>query len=115
MDSLEVAKLASKAALDKKALKIIVMDLRGRSGMCDYQFICSAENDRQTKAICDSIEDTLRKEAGVKPFIIEGRTNGNWILMDYSGVTIHIFIDELRGYYALEQLWSNSQIVDLNN
>ena len=75
------------------------------SDLCDYQLICSADNERQTGAIASFIEDTLRTELKAKPAAIEGKTNGHWILLDYGAVNIHIFYDYLRDYYALEEIW----------
>ena len=106
--SIELAKAAWEAAKDKKAKRLIFLDLRGKSDICDYQIICSGDTDKQTKAICDSIEETCLREVKVKPAAIEGRGSGHWILLDYGGVMVHIFINQLRDYYALESLYPGS-------
>ena len=113
MDSLSLAKLAAGAASEKKAKRLVLLDLKGRSDLCDYQFICSGDTDRQTAAICGAIEDALRVEGKIKPYAIEGKASGNWILLDYGSLSVHIFIDHQRDYYALEQLWPNVKFIDL--
>jgi ribosome-associated protein len=113
MNYLELAQVAAKTATDKKAKRIVLLDLKGMSDLCDYQLICSADNERQTGAIASAIEDGLRIALGVKPSAIEGKTNGHWILMDYGALSIHIFYDYLRDYYALEEIWPQATLVSL--
>lgn len=113
MTSQELLKLAAKAAYDRKAKRIVGIDLKGMSDLCDYQLICSADNERQTGAIATAIEEALRTQAGVKALATEGKTNGHWILLDYGAVNIHIFYDYLRDFYALEQLWPKATSVEL--
>ncbi|NRA65166.1 MAG: ribosome silencing factor [Pseudobacteriovorax sp.] len=105
MENMDLVKAIGYAALDKKANRLIVQDLRNRSDLCDYQVICSAANERQTLAICDSIEVYLKRNANLRPVAIEGKQSSHWILMDYGPVMVHIFLEELRDYYALENLW----------
>jgi ribosome-associated protein len=113
MDSLEIAKLAAAAASDKKAVRPILLDLRGQTDLCEYQFICSGENDRQTRAIASAIEEQCKAVDGTRPIAVEGRQTGNWILMDYGSTMIHIFQSHLRDYYGIEQLWPKAKFVDL--
>jgi len=108
---LELASAAANAALDKKSSRLVLMDLRGLSDICDYQLICSGDNERQTTAIANSIEKTLRNDLSVRASAIEGKSTGHWILMDYGPVNIHIFYDYLRDYYALEQVWDKAKYV----
>ena len=89
------------------------MDLRGHSDVCDYQFICSGESDRQTRAIADAIEAKCRQAGKVKPFAIEGKQTGHWILLDYGATVIHIFYLYLRDFYALEEMWPNAKFIDV--
>jgi ribosome-associated protein len=110
---LELAKVAAKAATEKKAKRLVLLDLKGASDLCDYQFICSADNEKQTGAIASAIEDAIRTNLGVKPSATEGKTNGHWILLDYGPVNIHIFYDYLRDYYALEELWPKASFIDI--
>ena len=105
MSELDLVKAVGHAALEKKATRLIVQDLRSRSDVCDYQVICSASNERQTQAICTSIESFVKKQFKRRPTIVEGKQSGHWVLIDYDSVIVHIFLDELRDYYALESLW----------
>lgn len=109
MESSELAKAIANAALDKKANRIIIQDLSEKSDMCDYQVICSGQTERQTQAITDGIEVVLRKQ-GVRPTAIEGKMTGHWILMDYRSVIVHVFMDGIRDFYALENLWPDADL-----
>ena len=64
----------------------------------------------QVSAICDSVEDTVRKEAGEKPLHIEGLDNCFWVLLDYGNVIVHVFLEEYRNFYSLESLWADATI-----
>lgn len=103
--SLELAKVAAEAARSKKSSRIVYLDLRGKSDICDYQLICSGETDRQTRAICDAIEAACKEKANIKPASIEGRGSGHWILLDFGSLLVHVFMNQLRDFYALESLW----------
>ena len=105
MNALELAQEAAKAAASKKAVRPIILDLRGQSDICDFQFICSGSNPKQTQAIASAIEEHCKATGGLRPVAIEGKQSGNWILMDYGSTIIHIFFESLRDYYALEELW----------
>lgn len=105
MDVLELAKNMALAALDKKAVKIVMQDLRGKSDLCQYQMVCSGRNEKQTQAICQNIEDVVRQKFGIKPLAVEGKQTGHWILLDFGAVIVHIFEDSIRKYYAVESLW----------
>ena len=111
--SIEIAKIALQGAMDKKAFRIVLMDLRGQSDVCDYQFICSAENEKQSVAIADAIEITC-KASGIKALAIEGKKSGHWILLDFGSIMIHVFYNYLRDYYSLEQIYPAAKFIDLN-
>jgi ribosome-associated protein len=110
MTPIDIAKAAAAAAADKKAARPVLLDLRGVSDMCDYQFICSGENERQTRAIAEAIEERCKKQ-GLRPVAVEGKQSGNWIVMDYGSTLVHVFYAYLRDYYALEQLWPKAKFV----
>jgi ribosome-associated protein len=78
---LEFGQIAASAAVDKKAGRIALMDVRGLTDLCDVVLICSAENERQTVAVANEIEERCRKVCGIKPHAVEGKTVGNWVLM----------------------------------
>ena len=100
------------AARDKKAEDIVVLDLR-TSDFTDYLLICHGTNDRQIRAIADSVEERLRKELGVKPSHIEGHRESSWVLMDYIDFVVHVFDGEKREFYRLERLWGDAPRIDL--
>ena len=105
----DLARLAIDAALDKKAVAVTVMDLRGISGEVDYFVLASGESDLQIRAIVDSVVDRLRTEAGERPMHREGQpgTSG-WIVLDYFDLVVHVFTPELRARYDLERLWGDA-------
>ena len=97
----EIAELAA----DKKAIDIVVLDLRGVVGYSDFFVIASGGTERQTKAIHDGIHQGLKERHGLLPRRVEGVGEARWILMDYLDVVVHVFTPETRAYYRLEQLW----------
>jgi ribosome-associated protein len=106
-NSHELAHLAGRFTLDKRATEVVILDLRGLTSVTDFFVICSGAADIHTKAIAEHVRDSLAKEAH-KPWHIEGLTYGSWILMDYVDVVVHIFLNERREYYGLERLWGDA-------
>jgi ribosome-associated protein len=100
--------LAVAAAAEKKALNLIVLDLRKAAGFTDFFVICSGTNPRQIKAIADSVMDTLSAQ-GVKPAHVEGHDRSEWILIDYFDFIVHVFGEETRMFYGLERLWGSAE------
>lgn len=109
MDTMELAKKICKAADNKKAGNIIIMDMRGLMFSTDYFVICGAPTATQVRAISDNIEEELDKEQ-IHFSHKEGYHEGEWILLDYGDVVAHIFKNENREYYALEKLWGDAKI-----
>ena len=107
----QLAIAAARAADDKKATDVRIMDMRDTLGLTDYFVIASGRNERQVKRLQDAVEEELR-ESGVKPVRREGVRFGRWILLDYIDVVVHIFLDEDREFYNLERLWGNVPIVE---
>jgi len=103
---------AISAAEDKKAIDVVLLDLRKAAGFADYFLICSGANTRQIRAIADAIVDALGS-AGSKPAHVEGYERSEWILLDYFDFIVHIFAPEPRVFYSLERLWGNAERVDL--
>jgi ribosome-associated protein len=100
-----------KGMQEKKGNQIKVLDLRKlKSSMADYFIICHASSDKQVSAIADSVEEFSRKLAGEKPLHIEGIESAEWILMDYFDVVVHVFLEEKREFYAIEELWGDAEI-----
>jgi ribosome-associated protein len=100
------------AAGDKKAIDIVVLDLRGIASFTDYFVITSGTNERQVQAISDEIVEKLKK-AGARVARVEGRQTAEWILLDYGDFVVHVFEDKARRFYDLERLWRDSRRVEL--
>jgi ribosome-associated protein len=94
-------------ASDRKAIDIRVLDVRGIVGYTDYFVICSGNTERQTKAIHDSVYESL-KGSGVLPRRVEGAREARWVLMDYLDAVVHVFTPDAREFYRLEQLWGEA-------
>ena len=104
MTEKDLCEAVCKAASDKKARDIVKMEMRELMSSTDYFVVCSAPTATQVRAIADNIEEKLG-EAGVDFLHKEGYREGEWILLDYGDVVVHIFKQEAREYYALERLW----------
>lgn len=100
------------AASEKKALNIVVLDLREIASFTDYFVITSGTNERQVQAISDEIYETLKK-AGSTAARVEGYKTAEWILLDYGDFIVHVFEEKSRRFYDLERLWRESKRVDL--
>jgi len=111
MESREKSRLCINAVLNKKALDLILLDVRKVSSFADYFIICSGQSSRHVQGIASSIKESLAKE-GIYPLGIEGFTQGSWILMDYNEVIIHIFYKTIREFYDLEGLWSDAKRIE---
>lgn len=98
----------------KRAQDIIALDMKGLSIMSDYNVITHASNSRLINAIADSVVEAGREE-GYEVESIEGKKTGNWILIDLGSVIVHIFSEEERSHYQLEELWSETEIVDISD
>jgi ribosome-associated protein len=99
---------AVRAALDKKASDVVILDLRGTPAFTDFFVLCSGQSTRQVKAIVDAVEETLRA-AKVRPAHVEGYDRAEWILMDYFTFIVHVFTPQTRAFYSLERLWGNAE------
>ena len=104
--------LAVRAAEDKKAEDITVLDLRNAHGFTDYFVICSGKNSRQIHAIADAVVDALAA-AGQKPAHVEGSDRSEWVLVDYFDFIVHVLSPETRAFYGLERLWGTAERVDI--
>ncbi len=101
---------AVEGAEAKQAVDLVLLDLGEHSSFTDYFLISSARNTRQSQAICDEIEQRLAK-AGCRTKHLEGYHQGEWILMDYGFLVVHIFSEKARGFYDLERLWRTARKV----
>ncbi len=105
---------AVKAALDKKASDVVVLDLRHTPAFTDFFLICSGQNTRQVQAISDAIEETLRA-ARVRPSHVEGYDRAEWILMDFFTFIVHVFTPQTRAFYSLERLWGDAERISISD
>lgn len=99
-------------AAGKKAEGIVILDMKQICSYTDFFVICSGRSSRQTKAIVDEVRLKI-KEAGVSPASLEGEVKGDWVLMDYLGVVVHVFTPEMRDFYRLEVLWKEAPRVEM--
>ncbi len=105
---------AVKAALDKKAQDVVVLDLRQTPAFTDFFVLCSGTNPRQVKAIADSVEETLRA-AKVRPAHVEGYDRAEWVLMDFFSFIVHVFTPQTRQFYSLERLWGDANRIEVSD
>jgi len=106
-----LAELVVKGMQEKKATDIVVINLKSlKNAVSDYFVIASANSDTQIDAIATSIEEEVFKSAKQNPWQSEGRTNNEWVLLDYVDVVAHIFLKDKRDFYALEELWGDAKI-----
>ena len=101
-----------RAALDHKAYDLVVLETGRISSIADYFVICSGRSDTQVQAIADAIDGALR-DRGERALSIEGMQHGQWVLMDYGDIVIHIFYVPVREFYDLERLWVRAPRVEL--
>jgi ribosome-associated protein len=100
-------------ALDKKALNVEIIDVRGKVDYADYVVLMSGRSDRQVSALARSIEEDLKRKEKIRCSGVEGLGQGSWVLMDFNDVIVHIFHEDMRGYYDLESLWNDAGRVDV--
>jgi ribosome-associated protein len=106
-DTIERVRGAVSAAEDRKAVELKVLHLQKISDFTDYFLICSGTSERQVQAIADAVQEKLR--AGrVRPLHVEGYNRGQWVLLDYGDLVVHIFQEEPRRFYSLERLWGDA-------
>lgn len=111
MRSEKLREVVVQGMLDKKAKDIVVLDMRKvKSAIADFFVICTGTSDTQIEAIADSIDEQVYKQLQENPWHIEGKTNREWMLLDYVNVVAHIFKKEKRDFFALENLWGDAVV-----
>lgn len=99
-----------------KGNDIDILDLREIDNtVCDYFVICSGTSNTQVNAIVHSIQKVVSKELKDKPWHVEGTENGEWVLMDYVNIVVHVFQKHIREYYNIESLWGDARITSIAN
>ena len=104
---------AIRAALDRKASDVVLLDLRNTPAFTDFFVLCSGHSTRQVKAIADAVEEALRS-AKVRPSHMEGYDRGEWVLMDYFTFIVHVFTPQTRAFYSLERLWGDAERIEIS-
>lgn len=107
ISSWDKALLLTRAALEKKACDLVVLDVHEHTSIADYFIVCSGRSDRQVQSIAQGLEDDAA-EKGIKPFAVEGAQRGHWVLMDFSDVIVHVFYQPVRQFYDLDGLWGHA-------
>ena len=102
------------AALAKKAVDVVLLDLRNTPAFTDFFVLCSGHNQRQVKAIADAIEEALKAEK-IRPAHVEDYERAEWILMDYFSFIVHVFSPQTREFYSLERLWGDAERIDISD
>lgn len=102
------------AALGKKAIDLVVLDVRKLSSIADVFIICSGRSNRQVAAIAEHIQVDLKRH-GITPLSVEGKKQGHWVLLDYGHVIIHVFYEPVRAFYDLEGLWIDAKRIEPKN
>lgn len=104
--------IIAQAALDKKADDVLILHVAPLTSIADYLVLCSADSDRQVRAIADHIEKTLAAQH-IRPLSLEGLSVSQWVAMDFDDVIVHIFRTDLRQIYTLERLWGDAKRVKI--
>ena len=113
LTSKELVVAAVKALDSKKGKNIKVLYTEDQTSLADYFVICNGTSNTQVRALADAVEEAMTKE-GEEPHHIEGHRGGEWTLLDYSAVVVHVFTEEAREFYSLERLWSDAAPVDVS-
>jgi ribosome-associated protein len=111
--SRELAMAAARAIADNRGQKIVVLDMREQTAIFDFFVIASGSSQRQLRSMSDAVSDVLEKQLGDRRLSIEGYEQSRWILSDYGSVVVHLFAEDAREFYALEDLWAGAKPVDL--
>jgi ribosome-associated protein len=107
------AQRAARAALDRKALDLVVLDVKSLSSVTDYFLVCSGRSTTHLASITDAIRAELKQD-GIRPLHAEGATDSGWVLLDYGDVLMHVFLEDTRAYYALERLWGDAPSIPVD-
>lgn len=113
MDTKSLSLEVFKALDDKKAHDIKVLDVQGLTSVADYFILATGTSTRHASSLAESVEDALT-EIGIEPSHKEGQRTGEWILLDYLDVIVHVFTEETRNFYNLEKMWKDAEIVQVS-
>jgi ribosome-associated protein len=110
----KLVQMIADAALEEQAIDLVILDVNEKTIIADYFVICSGRNLVQIRSIAETVENLL-DELGVKVLRKEGHQEGKWIVLDYGSTILHIFRQEERDYYKLENLWADARKVAIEN
>ncbi len=113
MTDREMIGVAVKILDEKKGKDIKVLNIADQTTLAEYFIICNGTSNTQVNALADAVEDAMSKH-GEEPHHVEGHRGGQWVLLDYSSVVIHVFTNEAREFYSLERLWSDAIQIDIS-
>ena len=102
------------AALEKKALEPMLLEVREQSSYTDYILLLSGRSDRHVQAVADAVAQALKKTHNIQPLGVEGKRDGHWTLLDFGDVVVHVFYHPVREFYDLESLWIDAPRVKLD-
>ncbi len=111
----ELADRVVRAAIDKKAVDISVMDMTEVGGFADFFVLCTGDSDTQIKAIVDGIRESVEEDCGERPWHVEGYEHRQWVLVDYVDTVVHVFDKDRRAFYGLERLWADAPSWDIDD
>ena len=112
----ELSHLIAEGLEERKGKDTIIMDLRkAGTSPADFFVICTGTSDTHVKALCDSVYDYVKQKIAEKPRGIEGMQTGEWVLMDYVNIVVHVFQKHIREYYNIENLWGDAKITTIEN
>jgi len=114
LESRILAEKIARLIYEKKGSDILILDIKESSIICDYFVIATGTSRIHNKAISNYVDMELKNEIGPENRRIQGRKEGGWLLLDYGTVIVHIFLDSLRKYYDLEELWKTGKIINLD-
>lgn len=114
-ESLDLARVAAQGAADRLASEVIGLDVSEQVVITDVFLVCSGDSERQVTAIVDGVEEALLKERSRKPLRREGERDARWVLLDYGDIVVHVQHAEDRAFYALERLWRDAPVLDLES
>ena len=113
MNSRKMAMVAMEAALEKKAVEPVLLDVTEESTYTDYILVLSGRSDRHVQAVADAVVQAIKKEKGKLPIGVEGQRDGQWSLIDFGDIVVHVFYHPVRSFYDLEGLWIDAPRVPI--
>ena len=112
METVELKNIICKALSEKKGADITVLNVEGLTSLADYFVICSAKSAPQVRAIADNVDERLSKNYEIEPLHRDGYEEARWIVLDYGAIIVHVFRDDMRMMYCLENLWGNDANIE---